>query len=71
VTLTTHTLGTAAHKILTGEIDANRLPGIIARCAWCQKPRSNHECWHEAAQVLFDRGLRGTQVGRAQYELDL
>jgi hypothetical protein len=56
---TTHaTLGTAAQKILSGELDVSRLDEMIARCAWCQFDRSNSECWHYAARVLLEQGLR-------------
>jgi hypothetical protein len=55
--------GNAARKILLGEIDSSDLEEIIAHCHWCntvvgrccsRKP----ECWHLAARVLLDQGLR-------------
>ena len=55
--VTAATLGTAALKILRDEINPASLPGAIERCAWCQTPR-HVCCWHEAAQVLLEQGLR-------------
>jgi hypothetical protein len=54
-------LGNAAYKILTGEIDPDELQARIARCHWCNvavggwpEPR----CWHLAARLLIENGLR-------------
>jgi len=63
--MSTNTLGMAAQKILRGDIDAARLPDIIAACAWCQIPRMNRECWHANAQVLLDHGLRPRETTTA------
>jgi hypothetical protein len=56
--LTRHTLGTAAEKILTGDATGDIIDNLIDECAWCQERRSNRECWHHAAKVLLDNGLR-------------
>lgn len=51
-------LGRAAAKILQGEVDGERIAGLIASCSWCQEPRMNYSCWHSAAVLLLDNGLR-------------
>jgi hypothetical protein len=55
--------GNAARKILLGEIDPGDLEGIIARCHWCNTVvgycySGRPECWHLAARMLLDQGLR-------------
>ena len=51
-------MGTAADKILSGEVDPDRIDDVIAACVWCQIRRGNRECWHQAARVLLAHGLR-------------
>lgn len=55
--LTRNTLGTAADKILAGDVTAAQIDEIIAGCHWCN-PCIPNQCWHQAARVLFDHGLR-------------
>jgi hypothetical protein len=54
---TRNTLGTAAERIIDRDVTASQIDGIIASCAWCQTPRMNHECWHQAAKLLLAHGL--------------
>ena len=56
--MSTFTLGTAARRILGGDIDAASLQATIGSCAWCQVQRMNRECWHADAEVLLEHGLR-------------
>jgi hypothetical protein len=58
--MSVNTLGNAAYKILAGEVDPDRLDEDIERCAWCQRPGISRQCWHRAARVLLDNGLRPT-----------
>jgi hypothetical protein len=55
--------GNAARKILFGEIEMGELEVIIARCHWCNTVvgrcySRRPECWHLAARVLLNQGLR-------------
>ena len=56
------TLGNAAWKILDGRIDEAEVARKTARCASCQRlaPGQGHYvgCWHQAAALLFEQGLR-------------
>ena len=56
------TLGNAAWKILDGRIDEAELARKTARCAYCQQLGGPHPytigCWHQAAALLFEQGLR-------------
>ncbi len=59
----TSTLGTAAWKILCGDVAPERLAEMIERCASCSQlaPGRGHlvrGCWHQAAVMLLEQGLQ-------------
>jgi hypothetical protein len=60
--MSAHTLGTAAAKILNGCVTKDTIGQAVARCAWCQEPRMNRECWHADAKILLRYGLAAREV---------
>jgi hypothetical protein len=60
-------LGNATRKILTGKLDPDRLPDLIARCHWCNTVVGRcygqvPTCWHMAARMLLEQGLRPLEL---------
>lgn len=54
---TKYTLGTAANKILTGQVTPDTpLDELIAACYLCN-PDVPSQCWHQPAKVLLEHGL--------------
>ena len=60
------TLGNAAWKILAGRVSPDELAEKIERCAWCSYRLSTRGCWHQAALILFEQGLRPLQADDAE-----
>jgi hypothetical protein len=55
-------LGTAARNILSGKITPDGLLAAMSRCWRCGNTGAEdwwrEKCWHHAAALLFDHGLR-------------
>jgi hypothetical protein len=59
--------GNAACKIVRGDVRREELDEAIARCHWCNTVTAGSytgkpSCWHLAARVLFDLGLRSAEA---------